>query len=42
MAAEVLGCSTTPIELKFFLRAPDTYTFHLKKVLACDNKFNYR
>ena len=36
MSAEVLGCSTTLILLKFFLRAPDTYTFHLKKVLARD------
>ena len=33
MLAEVLGCSTTLIELKFFLVGPNTIYFDMKKVL---------
>ena len=34
MSAEVLLWSPPPMELKFFLGAPDTYIFPLKKVLT--------
>ena len=34
MSAEVLGCCQALIELKIFLRVPNTIYFDLKKVLG--------
>ena len=38
MLAEVLGCCTTLIELKFFLGDPNNIYFDFKKVLSYDIK----